>query len=144
MIPRSGSYLLSPAYWEDPGRTFIAGLIDDAVAYTPDVEGDEVVADITAAEVTAPGYARATLGSLAASWDSGNQRWRYQCTSPDFGPVDTGVDVSRWWIAEEVTDDTDSPLLVVATFAAVEATDGDAFIVTVDSEGVVRSKDVTV
>lgn len=143
MIPRSGSFRLSPEMWENVLTPITAGLIDDAVTYTPDVEADEMIADIAAAEVTAAGYTRVSVDGRTVSWDSANERWRYQCSSPNFGPIETGVDVAGWFVALAVSDDTDSPLLAILTFTTPEATDDGDFIVTVDSEGVIRSKDIT-
>lgn len=135
MIYKSGLYLLSPEAWEDGGRTFEALLIDDAAGLTFDID-DAVVNDIVAAELTTTGVARCELASRVASWDAGTGRWRYQCTSPTFGAPEAGDDAAGWIISEKITDDSDSPLVLMHEFASPVATDGNTFTITVTSAGV--------
>jgi len=134
---RAGLRRICPDNWEDPGRTFVGILIDDASSYVFDVT-DEHVADIVASEVTEDGYTRATLSSLTTSWDATNERWRLLCSAADFGAIDAGIDVAGMWIAELVNDDTDSVLISYDEFASAQATDGNTFTVTPTSDGVLR------
>lgn len=143
MIPRSGLARLTADYWSDAGREFGGLLVDNDIAYVPSVEGDEWVADVTAAEVAVTGYERAVLSGVTATWDSGNARWRLVCSNPTFGSPETGTDVRGWWLYEQGTDDTDSPLLAWLPFDDPEPSDGDLFTATVDAEGVLRNAEAT-
>lgn len=135
---RSGLRLLCPDAWEDAGRTFTALLIDDAASYAQDIEADEVVTDVAGSEVSTTGYARVPLSTMVATWDGTNDRWRLSCATLDFGPIDAGTDVAGVVVFETITDDTDSPLVSFHAFNAPEATDGLAFQVTIDADGLLR------
>jgi len=135
---RSGLRLLCPDAWEDGGRTFTALLVDDAASYVPDIAADGLVTDIASSEVTWPGYMRAPVTSRVAVWDGVNDRWRLSCSTMNFGQIDAGVDGAGVVIFEEVTDDTDSPLVGWHAFAAAEASDGNYFYVSIDADGIYR------
>lgn len=140
-VNKRGLYHLSPEMWADTGRTIKALLVDDAAAYSWDVD-DEFVSALTSSELTSVGYARAEVTSRTVSWDATNARYRYLSATLSFGPAAIGDDAAGVYLFEEVTDDTDSPLLTYELFNAPEATDGTDFLVTVTAEGLVRSAEV--
>lgn len=133
----TGLYEMSPSAWDT--ELFEALLVDDAAAYVFDID-DVYVSELVSSEVTATGYARATV-TPTASWDAGNGRWRLTAASLDFGAIAAGTDVAGVVVFRVETDDTDSRVWTWHPFSAPEATDGATFTVTLSSDGVARIGD---
>lgn len=105
--------------WET-GGTYGAMLL--TVGYVPDPTAEVNVEDVTAFEFTNGSYSRATCDNPARDIDLVYQRIDYTCDDIDFGTISGGETAAWLVIYEDVTDDSDSPL--VASFLVDYTADG--------------------
>ena len=92
-------------------------------AYTPDVDANIFVADITANELTVGGYARVTLATKFSTKDNANNRTDYGADNPVWAALAAGETIGWAVIFKQVTNDADSTLIAVLDGADV-ATNG--------------------
>jgi hypothetical protein len=127
-------------------------LIPMSESYTPDAEAHEFISDVVADELDADGYDSGFGGAdrqtpSSRSWDRNDSaspsRLELQfddVTWSDLGGgVSTNNDVMHGVvIAEERTDDTDSPLLGFDTLADDRATNGADITYSTDADGMIQ------
>jgi len=105
MVPYNG--LDEWAHWAD-GTTFKWMLLKSD--FTPDF-ADHYVADISAHEITASGYARQTVDTPVRSVNGTSRIIMYNCASISLGTVAAGQ-TYRWLACfKHVTNDADSPIV---------------------------------
>jgi len=115
--------------------TFIVGL--STSAYTPNINTDEVLADITN-EVSGNGYARQTLASVTLTEPSLGT-WRFDSADPVFTASGGSIVARHWWM---FNDTSTTPLDILAftgvlddTPADVTTTDGNTLTMQVNTSG---------
>lgn len=87
--------------------TYIWLLLQDT--YVPDPAHD-FIADLTG-EVTVASYARVTVTGASRTVDDTNDRIVYDADDPDFGDLETTQSAQYLILAQQVTNDADSPLI---------------------------------
>jgi len=91
--------------------TIRALIIDDSVSYTPDIDNDVYVDDVTvaASEMSGTGYTRKTL-NVTISTDNANDRGVADADDLSYTGLDAGT-IQGVLIYKEVSTDSDSPLI---------------------------------
>lgn len=82
-------------------------------SFTPDLDVNIFVADISADELSVSGYARQTLANKFSTKDNANNRTDYGADNPVFTSLAAGQTVGWAVIFKLVTNDADSPVICV-------------------------------
>lgn len=96
----------------------------------------DFVADLTPAsnETALSGYSRQTAGTKTRVIDDTLHRITYDCADPNFGSIAAGDTISAMVLYRFVTNDADS--ILIGYYDVIDRpTDGNPFIVTIDSSG---------
>jgi hypothetical protein len=119
-------------------------------SYSPDVSGQDVIADVSADELSATGYDggfggadRRTPTGRVLRRDNANNRLEFDfddLTFPDIGGNvnQTNDVVTGYIIAEERTSDSDSPIVGFLDLADNRPTNGSDITVSPDAEGALQ------
>ena len=97
--------------------TIKVALVSDSIAYTPDIDNEQYVADVlddvVASECSGPGYSRQTL-SVTTSQDNTDNEAVADATDLVYTGADFGT-IQSILVFKEVTTDADSPLIASVT-----------------------------
>lgn len=116
------------------------GLLHETHTAAPTVD-DEFVADLTPAsnELVNTGYARATLASVAATWNATTKKWELTADDVTWAAL-TGATLTQgvkgYFVYVFVTNDADSWLVRTVSYSAAETLNGSDYIVGWDATGV--------
>jgi hypothetical protein len=104
--------------------TIEIALINDTIAYTPDIDTEtfvsDVLDDVVAAECSGTGYSRQTL-AVTTSTDTTDDEAVADATDLAYTGADFGT-IQSILLFKTVTDDTDSPLIAHITSADLPLT----------------------
>jgi hypothetical protein len=92
-------------------------------SFTPDLDADIFVADVSADELGVAGYARITLANKFSTKDNANNRTDYGADNPVWAALAAGETIGWAVVFKLVTNDADSPVICVLDGADV-ATNG--------------------
>lgn len=131
--------------------TLKVALYDDSAAYTFDEDAHEFVGDVLDGGTTAQelggssGYTgsgdRATVENASVTQDNTGDRGVFDADDVSWSGVESTEDIQGWIVFKEVTDDTDSPVLIVVDDDMSDAPD-DLPLVTNGSDITIEWDDV--
>lgn len=119
-------------------------------SYTPDPSAQDFITDVAADELTATGYDggfggadRQTPSGRTLNRDNANNRIEFDFNDLTFSGIGGNVNqtndvVTGYIIAEERTDDTDSPIIGFLDLADNRPTNGSDITLSPDAEGALQ------
>lgn len=121
--------------------TIEIALINDSIAYTPDIDNETFVSDVldgaTAAEFSDASYSRQTL-NVTVSQDNANDRAVADASDVTFSSLD-GDTISGVLVYKQGSGDSDSPLIAHVTSADFPLTaNGGDVTIEIDPSGLLH------